>query len=1024
MCVVMCSANDFKVGDLYYRIILNDEEVMVVSDQGTGASYSHYVGKTHLIIPATITYQGITYKVTQIDDRAFYNCPDLETIEIGVNIKKIGRTSSSYVFGSSPKLNHVIWRAEQCNGWDYYYSPFYRSGSGGSTQITTIEFTDDVKVIPAYLCIYMSNLETVKIGKNVVSIGTSNSQYFKNIYIKDLAAYCNISISGNFPTHRLYLNDVEVSSLVIPNSVNTIQDNTFNGCSSLTSLTIHEAVDSIAASAFCNCPNLKNVAFNAVQCADPNNVIFDGQIDNVTFGENVKHIPSYLCKSTSISQLTIPENIESIGQYAIAHCSNLQNVIWRAKDCSFVEGSSIQDAVANYREGYITYINSVNIQNVSFGSHVQKIPSCLCADLYDLQEIIIPDSVISIGSHAFERCINLSSLTLGSGIKEIGSYAFNECESIDSVILPIGLHTIGVAAFRDCSLNSITIPNNVTNIGGRAFAGCTGLTQVTIEEGVQGLSKEMFVSCTNLTNLSLPSSLKELGEGVFWGCTALRVILPDSLIHIGANAIYNTFTYNLDRNWENGVLYVGNYLIQGLQSKGLRASYNIKNDTKVIADGAFQGASNVTTITIPESITHIGNGAFQGASNLTTVTIPENVEYIGDRAFYNCSKMTSAINLPSRLEYIGDSAMYFKTNYIWSYTLYLPRTLAHIGVAAFWSDYNNKASINAIYSYPSTPLQIGDEYFKLKNSQANTPVYVYADDANKYFSADVWKQFDIQIISAPSVTITDSIGIDITRTEATFKWQKIAQAKTYILVVQNQNGDTVEIVAINDQGEVKYDDRRLVKRSTVSSNGFQYTISNLENNTNYTYVLQAKNASGNIIKEYTDSFVTGIRYSVRFVDWDDALLKEEIVRESESATPPENPSREGYTFIGWDKEYTNINRDLTIKALYDRDVIYYTVTFLDWDGEELFVDQVEEGKNAEFPLELLVREGYTFIGWSKSITNIQGNIIVVAQYELIDGIEDISDTTISKSLKKLLHNGHLLIQCGNQLFNAQGARVR
>ena len=77
------------------------------------------------------------------------------------------------------------------------------------------------------------------------------------------------------------------------------------------------------------------------------------------------------------------------------------------------------------------------------------------------------------------------------------------------------------------------------------------------------------------------------------------------------------------------------------------------------------------------------------------------------------------------------------------------------------------------------------------------------------------------------------------------------------------------------------------------------TIANLENNTTYAYVLQAHDANKNLLKEFSDSFITGERYIVRFVDWDDSLLKEEIVRESESATPPENPSRAGYTFTGW-----------------------------------------------------------------------------------------------------------------------------
>ena len=986
---------EFKVGNLYYRIINNSDEVEVVKTPGTMSV--NYSGLKSIVIPATITYQSITYKVTRIYSNAFDNCPDLETLEIGENITKIERQAFD-----SPKLSTIIWQAKNCNGWDYYYSPFYEPvqiGAVGSyDKITSITFTDKVESIPSYLCLGMSNLQTVRIGKNVKSIGTSNSQYFKNIYITDLVAYCGISISGNFPAHKLFLNDVEVTNLEIPQQILSINNNTFNGCTSLVSLTIHEAVTNIGAGAFCNCSSLQNITFNAIQCADFSDVIYDQQVSSIVLGESVKHIPAYLCKGTSITSLTIPENVESIGQYAILLCSNLQNVAWNAKDCELEGG--LREANLTYYTTYgSTSYGSCLINNVSFGPQVQRIPDELCRFLYDITDIQIPNSVLYIGNHAFENCENLTSLTLGNGIVEIGDYAFNECESLESITLPISIGKIGKSAFQRCySLSTIVIPGSVSNLGNYAFANC-GLTQVTIEQGVQRLSNYMFENCSEIVNVTLPSSLRSIGDGAFKGCSAWRVALPDSLIHIGANALNNTFTYNLDRNWDNGVLYVDNYLIQGIQSKGLSNTYNVKDGTKIIADGAFQGANNLTAITVSESVKHIGN-----------------------RAFYNCSKMAKAISLPKHLETIGDSAMYFRTNTNWSYTLYLPRTLQYIGVAAFWSDNNSKAAITDIYAYMPNPLEISSYDFKLQNSISNTPVYVYADDANKYFSADVWKQFDIQIISAPSITVTDSIEIDITRTEATFKWLKIAQAKTYILVVLGQSGDTIETVAINEHGEVKYDDRRLQKSSMDSSNGFQYTISGLKNNTHYTYVLQAKNAAGNVLEEYSDSFVTGLRYTVRFVDWDDALLKEEIVRESESATPPENPSREGFTFTGWDKEYTNINSDIIIKAQYERDVVYYTVTFLDWDGSELFVEQVEEGQDAIGPSVLPYREGYTFTGWSKPTTNIQSNLTVIAQYQLNEGIEDV--LVNGSTPNKIMTDGQIYILRGDKIYTLQGQEVK
>ena len=122
-------------------------------------------------------------------------------------------------------------------------------------------------------------------------------------------------------------------------------------------------------------------------------------------------------------------------------------------------------------------------------------------------------------------------------------------------------------------------------------------------------------------------------------------------------------------------------------------------------------------------------------------------------------------------------------------------------------------------------------------------------------------------------------------------------------------------------------------------------------------------------------------FTVTFQDWDGAVLKTEQVEQGKSATAPASPTREGYTFKGWDKDFSNVQSDLTVTAQYTRDIVYFTVSFYDWDGTELHVEQVEQGKDAVGPAVNPTREGYTFVGWSKPITNIQSNLIVIAQYK-------------------------------------------
>lgn len=127
------------------------------------------------------------------------------------------------------------------------------------------------------------------------------------------------------------------------------------------------------------------------------------------------------------------------------------------------------------------------------------------------------------------------------------------------------------------------------------------------------------------------------------------------------------------------------------------------------------------------------------------------------------------------------------------------------------------------------------------------------------------------------------------------------------------------------------------------------------------------------------------KYSVRFYDWDGTVLKSQRVLKGSAATAPADPVREGYTFIGWDKDFSNVQSDLTVTAQYEQiapDPIYYTVIFQDWDGTTLKTEQVEQGKSATAPA-TPVREGYTFTGWDKDFSNVQSNLTVTAQYEQI-----------------------------------------
>jgi uncharacterized repeat protein (TIGR02543 family) len=120
-------------------------------------------------------------------------------------------------------------------------------------------------------------------------------------------------------------------------------------------------------------------------------------------------------------------------------------------------------------------------------------------------------------------------------------------------------------------------------------------------------------------------------------------------------------------------------------------------------------------------------------------------------------------------------------------------------------------------------------------------------------------------------------------------------------------------------------------------------------------------------------------YTVTFKDWDGTVLKIQEVQHGGDAEAPADPTRTGYTFTGWDKAFTNITADLVVTAQYE--INTYTVTFKDWDGTELKTQEVQHGGDAEAPADP-TRTGYTFTGWDKAFTNVTADLVVTAQYEI------------------------------------------
>ena len=245
--------------------------------------------------------------------------------------------------------------------------------------------------------------------------------------------------------------------------------------------------------------------------------------------------------------------------------------------------------------------------------------------------VIIPDSVTSIGSYAFANCRDLVDITIGSSVASIGSSAFNGCNSLTSAYYTGDVAGWCAITFENPSANplyntknfyiknkiatELTIPASVTEIKRYAFAYCDSITTVTIESGVTYIAANAFYYCRNLSDITIPASVTEISNRAFSGCSNLTNVYYTGDIADWCAIIFASNDSNPLYHADN--LYINNVFIKG--------ELTIPEGISNICDYAFYNYSNITGITVPDSVTEIGNAAFQGCNRIASVHYTGNI---------------------------------------------------------------------------------------------------------------------------------------------------------------------------------------------------------------------------------------------------------------------------------------------------------------------------------------------------------------------------------------------------------------
>ena len=587
----------------------------------------------------SLTSITIPNSVTSLGDYAFWGCTSLTSVTIPDSVVSIGNNA----FWGCTSLTSVTIGNSVTSIGDSAFS--------GCTSLTSVTIPDSVTSIGSYAfsCHSLAS----------ISVGESNTAY---------STIGGVLFNKSKTTLIYYPKGKADTAYAIPNSVTSIEDNAFRGCTSLSSVTIPDSVTSIANYAFRGCTSLSSVTIpDSVTSIE--NYAFYGctSLTSVTIGNSVTSIgDSAFSGCTSLTSVTIPDSVTSIEYSAFAGCTSLTSV-------------TIPDSVTYI--GNYAFSGCISLASITVGEG----NSSYCSEngiLFDKSKTIliqypagkadttysIPDSVTSIESSAFARCISLASITVGEGnssycsengilfdksktilikypagkadttysipdsVTSIRGNAFSGCVHLVSVSIPDSFRSIGDYAFSGCaSLVSVTIPYTVKTIGSYAFSECTSLDSISLPYNVTSISSYAFKGCNSLTSVRIGDSVSVIDSSAFDGCTNLATINV-SINNKSYSTLYNVL---FNKSKTTLILY---------PAGKTDTTYTIPNSVTSIRDNAFRNCTSLTSVTIPDSVTSIGYSAFYGCTSLTSITIGNSVKFIDDYAFsqtfYDCDGTT------------------------------------------------------------------------------------------------------------------------------------------------------------------------------------------------------------------------------------------------------------------------------------------------------------------------------------------------------------------------------------------------
>jgi hypothetical protein len=607
---------------------------------------------------------------------------------------------------------------------------------------------------------HCSNITAVIIPNSVQSIGFfafDGCTNLVSVHIDNLSAWCNIYFEDNnsnplYYAHHLFINDEEVTELIIPNDVKAIRSYAFEGLTNLTSVTIPSSVTSIGQYAFAYCTGLTSVK---------------------VYRESPLSISSYTFTNRANATLYVPA------------------------------GSKAAYEAANYWKEFKEIVEMAPVSAISFSdSNVKDI----CVANWDTNgdgELSEDEAatVTNLGTmfKGNSSITSFNELQYFTGLTSIGEKAFYNCSSLISVTIPENVTSIGDDAFNGCSvLASINIPSSVNSIGARAFTGCSSMSSIHITDlsawcnisfssdasNPLNYGHHLFLNGEEITDLVIPSGISLLKSYAFCGGYFSSVTIPSSCLFTNTKCVFayshiGSITINQYLASETFIqAQIGNLVIAPeVTSGGTHAFYKTTIDNLEIpyssvtlgysygSNYALFDGCTINKATVNRRISSSSSDSSTMPPFYNYCTIKEL--HVGSNTWYNADNLCGRVTID---DLYFDGITDISANAFYStrsgnnniHNIHLSEEISSIGSYAF---YNSCSSLNSVVAEMPSPPVIDSNTFNSRYTRSNATLYVLEGSKAAYEAAEYWQDFIIvEMASSTASVVTAPTPKELTYT--------------------------------------------------------------------------------------------------------------------------------------------------------------------------------------------------------------------------------------------------------------------